>query len=422
MDTLSVRKSSEKSANAPRLGRWLPARRHHEAWVAQFSAANPAKKHVRLHPAVEAFKALLDSDPIARMYVTRMIDEVPKGETYEPHHLQNVEHLLALLNALMTFAPEFDETALVATPFSALVDWSMSTPSGLAAFRYPPINDALKVLLTAWCGFLSSPASRYVLNASANGWKSAAARKAVTMSDFQYDPKARYWGFNSWNDYFIRKFKPGRRPVAEPDNHKVIVSACESTPFKISADVARRDVFWMKSQPYSLADMLGGEEFVDDFEGGVVYQAYLSALNYHRWHSPVAGTITRAFVQPGSYFSELDQGSDETLRAEESQAYLSHVAVRALIFIDCDDPAIGLVSFIGVGMGEVSSCVIGPDIKAGHHVAKGDELGYFQFGGSTHCLLFRRGVIAEFALSALPHVDEYEAPPLLLGAKLALAN
>lgn len=36
------------------------------------------------------------------------------------------------------------------------------------------------------------------------------------------------------------------------------------------------------------------------------------------------------------------------------------------------------------------------------HVAKVEELGYFQFGGSTHCLVFRPGVIDEFALDAIP--------------------
>jgi Phosphatidylserine decarboxylase len=37
----------------------------------------------------------------------------------------------------------------------------------------------------------------------------------------------------------------------------------------------------------------------------------------------------------------------------------------------------------------------------GYHVAKGEELGYFQYGGSTHCLVFRPGAIAEFSLTAV---------------------
>ena len=68
-------------------------------------------------------------------------------------------------------------------------------------------------------------------------------------------------------------------------------------------------------------------------------------------------------------------------------------------------PVIGLVVFVPVGMDECPSCVIHPSITSGYHVAKGEELGYFQFGGSTHCLVFRPGVIGEFALAAIPPHD-----------------
>jgi phosphatidylserine decarboxylase len=49
--------------------------------------------------------------------------------------------------------------------------------------------------------------------------------------------------------------------------------------------------------------MLANDESIDQFVGGTVYQAYLTAMNYHRWHSPVAGTIVRAFVEQGTYHS-----------------------------------------------------------------------------------------------------------------------
>ncbi len=48
------------------------------------------------------------------------------------------------------------------------------------------------------------------------------------------------------------------------------------------------------------------------------------------------------------------------------------------------------MAFIGVGMDEVSTCEI--TVKEGQHVKKGDELGMFHFGGSSHCLLFREEV------------------------------
>jgi phosphatidylserine decarboxylase len=80
------------------------------------------------------------------------------------------------------------------------------------------------------------------------------------------------------------------------------------------------------------------------------------------------------------------------------------------------------MAFVAVGMSEVSSCVIDPDVQAGYHLAKGDELGYFQFGGSTHCLVFRPGVIADFGLGALPQPHDPGAPPVLVRSRLATAR
>src|SRR5665811_1985960 len=92
------------------------------------------------------------------------------------------------------------------------------------------------------------------------------------------------------------RFRDGARPVAASDDDNVIVAACESTPFSIRTGVKRRDEFWLKTQPYSLQDMLADDEVVEEFVGGTVYQAFLSATNYHRWHSPVAGTIAVSYT------------------------------------------------------------------------------------------------------------------------------
>jgi phosphatidylserine decarboxylase len=87
------------------------------------------------------------------------------------------------------------------------------------------------------------------------------------MEDYVHDPTAPFYGFKSWNDFFIRRFKPGARPVAEPHNHRVIINACESAPFAIARDVNAQYAFWIKLQPYSLKQMLDGH-FVDEFVGG----------------------------------------------------------------------------------------------------------------------------------------------------------
>ena len=189
-----------------------------------------------------------------------------------------------------------------------------------------------------------------MLNDSAAGWKSEQAQRTVGIEQFEYDPEDEHWGFSSWNDFFTRRFKEGERPVAAPEDDKVIVSACESTPYAISLDVQRQDRFWIKYQPYSLADMLANDDAVDEFVGGTVYQAFLSANNYHRWHSPVAGRIVRAFVQEGTYYSEADSEGKDAIEPTNSQSYLAHVAARAIFLIEADDPAIGLLAFVPVGM------------------------------------------------------------------------
>jgi phosphatidylserine decarboxylase len=377
-------------------------------------------EQVVLHPVITEFHELIDTDPVVRLYLNQMIAQVPNSKPYRRRHLQSVPQLLRLINEVLTMAPEFGDNA-VSLPLGAILDWAMGTPAGFAAFRDPRINAMLKRILTAWCEFLSGADSLYVLNDSPSGWKSAEAQKAVGIEQFEHDPADEYWGFTSWNDFFTRRFKEGARPVASRDDDTVIVSACESTPYRISTDVQRQDRFWIKSQPYSLEDMLANDDSVDQFVGGTVFQAFLSATNYHRWHSPVAGTIVRAFRQQGTYYSEADSEGTDAVDPTNSQSYLAHVATRAIVLIEADDPVIGLVAFVAVGMSEVSSCNILSTMTPAYHVAKGEEIGYFQFGGSTHCLVFRPGVIADFTLAAIPQPQDPHPPLLRVRSKLGTA-
>jgi phosphatidylserine decarboxylase len=402
---------------------WLPESQDDlESWLDGHCERVEARgEQAELHPVLTEFQELINADPVVRMYLDQMIAQVPDRKPYRKRHLESVPQLLRLINEVLTSAPEFGGNQ-VATPLGAILDWTMGTRAGFAAYRDPRVNAMIKKILNAWCEFLSGGDSLYALNDSPTGWKSAQARQAIGIEQYEHDPKDEHWGFTSWNDFFTRRFKDGERPVASPGDDKVIVSACESTPYGISTDVKRQDRFWIKSQPYSLEDMLANDKSVDQLVGGTVYQAFLSATNYHRWHSPVAGTIVRAFVADGTYYSEPDSEGADAVEPMNSQSYLTHVAARAIIIIEADDPAIGQLAFVAVGMSDVSSCLIGPKVTPGYHVAKGEELGYFQYGGSTHCLVFRPGAIAEFALAAIPQPHDPRAPLMLVRSKLATAS
>lgn len=204
------------------------------------------------------------------------------------------------------------------------------------------------------------------------------------------------------------------RPVASPDDDSVVANACESKVFNLQTDVQLRDRFFAKGQRYSLVDMLARDTLASEFAGGTVYQAFLSALSYHRWHSPVSGTVRRAFVVDGTYFSEpLFEGpGDPAARGIDTdgisvaQGYLACMAARAVIVLEADNRDLGLVAFVGIGMDEVSTC--DTTVKEGQHVQKGAELGMFHFGGSTHCLVFQKGV----ELEGLPQVGRQENVPV----------
>lgn len=405
-----------------RAGHWLPAEPDVlQAWLHNLKPKADARKADR-HPVIQEFAELIDRDPIVRLYFSSMISEVPKASKYRVRHLNSIEEMLNLMNAVLTYAPEFEDSAYVGCPLDAILDWCMGTSAGFAAFRHPTVNAMLKKIIGALCAYLTSEASLDVINETARGWKCEAAQKRVGITDFVYAPTEEHWGFRSWNDFFTRRLRPGARPVASPDDDKAIVNPCESRPYRIARDVKRQDDFWIKGQPYSLVDMLAGDPGVDEFVGGVVYQAFLSAFNYHRWHSPVSGTVLRARVVEGTYFSEAESEGEDPIGPNNSQAYLAHVAARAIIHIRADNPTIGHIVVMPIGMGEISSCIIDPAIKPGARVAKGSELGYFQYGGSTVCCLFRPGAISAFALGALPDLEHPHRPLLRVNELLAQAS
>jgi phosphatidylserine decarboxylase len=396
---------TETTTGAPipyRVGGWLPS---DHAFLSKWLDAMIRKTNAEpkaLHPVIADFQDLIESDAEIFMLFSQMFEQVPRRPPYDKDptgkpQVRGYLHMLQLLNTIMTHAPEFDQTGLVGCPVNTIFDWSMGTAAGMAAFLNERVNARLKQVLNTWGRFLSSGDSAYVLNEHPHkGWLGADALQAMPDFERQFicDPRQPHWGYRSWDDFFVREFRPGARPVAHPGDDAVVVNACESAPYRIARHVNYRDRFWIKSQPYSLVHMLANDSLAPAFTGGTVYQAYLSPLCYHRWHSPVNGVVTKAFVKDGSYFAEAASHGFDPAGPNDSQAYITELATRAVIFIEADNPDIGLMCVLAVGMAEVSSCHI--TAYEGQRVRKGEQIGMFHFGGSTHCLIFRPGVKLEF--------------------------
>ncbi|OGV42089.1 MAG: phosphatidylserine decarboxylase [Lentisphaerae bacterium GWF2_57_35] len=368
-------------------------------------------------PVIREFKDLIEGDPEVYMLFHQAFDQVPRKALFlnDPEgkpQIRDYRHMLQLMNLIMTQAPEFNKTGLVGFPINAILDWPMGTPAGTSLFLNEKVNRQLKKILSQWAVFLDSADSRYVLSDDPeSGWfgRDAQAAMPTFVQDFHCDPSRPYHGFASWDDFFTRTFREGRRPVASPEDDSVIANACESAPYRIATDVKFRDQFWIKAQPYSLQHMMAGDPLAELFAGGTIYQAFLSALSYHRWHSPVSGKIVKTTLVDGSYYAEaLSEGYDPA-GPNESQAYITEVATRALIFIEADNPKIGLMCVMFVGMAEVSANEV--TVYEGQRVNKGDQLGMFHFGGSTHCLIFRPQVHVTFDMHGqTPGLDSSNIP------------
>ncbi len=385
-----------------RVGKWLPSDQEAlEKWLGNLvDAVDP---DAPLHPVIQEFKDLIENNADLFMLFHLMFSQVPHKSPYNQNpgggpQVRSYLVLLQLLNGILTTAPVFDKTVMVGCPINAILDWSMGTKAGFAVFLNEKVNRHIKKILNTWAAYLSSAESRYALNDSPRGWLGEEALNAMPdfTLDYRCDPTRPHFGFRSWDDFFTREFREGRRPVADPDDDRVIVNACEAAPYRIAHEVKERDRFWIKAQPYSLEDMLKSDPLVSCFVGGTVYQAFLSPLSYHRWHSPVNGRVVKAYNVEGTYYSETYTEGFDPSGPCESQAYITSLASRALIFLEADDPAIGLICFMGVGMSEVSSCQI--TVKEGELVRKGEQLGMFHFGGSTYCLLFGPHVKLDFTL------------------------
>ncbi|MCG8410586.1 MAG: phosphatidylserine decarboxylase family protein [Bacteroidales bacterium] len=402
-----MKQATELKQPAYRVGKWLPTdQKTLENWISTvITLAKKGKR--RFHPVIIEFKELIENDAEIYMLFHMMFNQVPHKAPYDKTptgkpQIRNYEELLIVLNYILTTAPEFNDTGLVGFPINAILDWPMGTIGGFAAFINPKVNAQLKRILNEWAKFLKSKESRYILNKSPRGWMNPKALEKWQPDLYVCNPDEEYGGFHSWDDFFTRQFKKGARPVADPGNQNIIVNACESAPYNIERNVKAESNFWVKGQPYSLRHIFNNHDNLDLFVGGTVYQAFLSAMNYHRWHSPVDGTIEDVKIIDGTYYSEiLSQGflnphGPDPSAPNNSQGYLSEVATRALVFIRAKNPKIGLMCFVSIGMSEVSSNEV--TVRPGEKVEKGQQLGMFHYGGSSHCLIFRPETKLEFDL------------------------
>lgn len=360
-----------------------------------------------LAPPVQALSDLIDASPVMAYLVANacaenqsIIDTHGDTNGVPIPRIADKEALLHGFNTILTEAPGFIDDDLVGLPFSGFVVGIDPTLSGATLFRLPMFNDKMAAILNQWNGFLDTPASNVGFRVEGQQWLSPEAKQQYDFPVWQKDSQELpYW--KSWNSFFTRNFaNPEKeRPVADPDSNQTVICPNDGSLFRWDGNIAKSDAFWLKDMNYSLADILSSpipeqqcliDEFnlPDLFEGGYIFQTYLNPYNFHRWWVPVNGEVLfDPFTVPGCFFNKLvlpDFGGATTA----SLPYLAQVNVRGMLVIKTPD--YGHVCCIPLGMSEVSSIAFDPAMKAGAQVKKGQEMGMFNYGGSSFVMIYEK--------------------------------
>lgn len=246
-------------------------------------------------------------------------------------------------------------------------------------------------------------------------------------------------GWKTFNEFFAREFidVKKQRPIDTPESNKIIVSPADAS-FDSQWPVDEDAECIIKQIPWPISRLLDDPKnnYGPQFAGGWFCHSFLGPNDYHRQHAPVSGTVVEARVIEGLCYLQVEaepdsdkSGSwhlkahrpmfdtsfyrrpiivgrdapapdDRGLSAPNDTGY-QFIQARALILIKTED--IGLVAVLPIGMAQVSSVVL--SVKAGDEVKKGDELSYFQLGGSDIVMVFEKKANVKFTASPNQHYN-----------------
>lgn len=193
------------------------------------------------------------------------------------------------------------------------------------------------------------------------------AQYNINMNEAQKSVKE----FSSFNDFFYRKLNAKARPIqagiVSPGDGRLLA-------FENVSDVNQ---FYVKGSEFTLAQYLQNMEMAEQFKNASLFILRLAPNDYHRFHFPYAGIPTESKRIKGNYFSV----SPYALRQNFTQVFCENQ--REYTLLKTVDKGEMLISPVGATL--VGSII--NTYKAKKSLQKGDEMGYFAFGGSTVVLL-----------------------------------
>jgi len=198
--------------------------------------------------------------------------------------------------------------------------------------------------------------------------------------------------FATLQEFFTRALVPGARPIEGGED--VLVSPCDGA-WGEAGRIRSGTMLQVKGRPYRVAELLGDARLAEAYEGGCYATFYLSPRDYHRFHTPAAGRITRIDYHPGALWPVNDvglKGVDRLFARNERIAALlepSEMPEGARV------PGVAMVAVGATNVGsvrltfaEMRTNVAGapPERRdfgdRAPHFDRGQEWGHFEFGST----------------------------------------
>lgn len=188
------------------------------------------------------------------------------------------------------------------------------------------------------------------------------------------DPKDSY---KTFNEFFIRRFKMGKRNFVTEPNRMAAFAEARYVGFD---NINDKEVYPVKGHFLKAKDLIGNDQVAKMFEGGPLLIARLCPVDYHRYHYPDNGKVLDNFRVPGAY----DSVNPFALKYK-NQIFIKNE--RHVSILETEN--FGKLAYI-----EVGAICVGKIVQShrwNKPFMRGEEKGYFLFGGSTVVLLGEKG-------------------------------
>ena len=198
---------------------------------------------------------------------------------------------------------------------------------------------------------------------------------SINMSEY----KKQKNDFKSFNDFFIREVTAEARPIDMDKRH--LISPGDGRLLAYT-NINMDKMVQVKHITYSLSELLGDDKLAEEYEGGTCLILRLCPTDYHRFHFVDSGTPTENHIIKGNYYSV-----NPTALERIPKLFCQNKREWSILKSD----NFGDIINVEVGATCVGSII--QNYTPNSHVNKGDEKGYFKFGGSTTILLFKPNTV-----------------------------